>query len=49
MGPSSNATESGRVNPNETFPYVEKQGNWVKIKYLKNFGWVSADYVQIVN
>ncbi len=45
--PSTAATESGRVNPGESFPLLSDQTGWVKIKFKETLeGWVSDSYVE---
>jgi len=45
--PSLSATESGKVNPGEKYPYISEQTSWVKIEYQTGkVGWVSSQYVK---
>ena len=45
MDPSTNATESGRVNPGEKYHIEDSQNGWYEIKYDgTNMGWVSGQY-----
>ncbi len=45
--PSTSASESGRVNPGESYPLLEEQTGWVKIKFKETInGWVSDSYVE---
>lgn len=45
--PSLNATESGKVNPGEKYPYISEQTGWVKIEFQTGKeGWVSSQYVK---
>ena len=48
--PSVSATEAAKVNPGETFPYLdEEKGGWYKIEYEKGKeGWISGVYVELV-
>jgi len=50
IAPSTNATESGRVKPGETYPYLgEEENGWYKIEYEGEPGWVSGTYVDLVD
>ena len=45
--PSTSASESGRVEPGETFPLIEEQSGWYKIEYeAKKEGWISNRYAE---
>lgn len=45
--PSLNASESGKVNPGEKYPYISEQTGWVKIEYATDKeGWVSSQYIK---
>lgn len=48
--PLASAEEVAKVNPGETFPYLDEQKNgWYKIEYeTKKEGWVSGTYVELV-
>lgn len=50
MGPSVSATEAAKLNPGETFPYLDEEENgWLKIEYeTDKEGWVSGVYVDLV-
>lgn len=50
MGPSISATEAAKVNPGETYSYLEETENdWHKIEYEEGEeGWVSGDYSELV-
>lgn len=49
VDPSTNATESARVNPGEKYTIVDSQNGWYEIKYDgTNTGWVSGQYTQKV-
>jgi len=50
LEPSTTATEAAKVNPGETFPYLDETKNgWYKIEYEKGeAGWVSGVYVELV-
>ena len=45
--PSTAASESGRVDPGKSFPLLDEQNEWVKIKTENAEGWVSKSYVSI--
>ncbi|MEO6508354.1 MAG: PEGA domain-containing protein [Patescibacteria group bacterium] len=42
--PSINASESAQVKPGETYPYLDEQSGWYKIKLQQLEGWVSSEY-----
>lgn len=42
--PSLNASESGKVNPGESFDLIDEQEGWYKIKIDGKEGWVSSEY-----
>lgn len=42
--PSLNASESGKVNPGESFDLIDEQDGWYKIKIDGKEGWVSSQY-----
>ena len=42
--PTLNASESGRVNPGETFELLDEQDGWYKINLDGKEGWVSSQY-----
>lgn len=45
--PSLNATESGKVNPGEKYPYISETAGWVEIEFQAGKqGWVSSQYVK---
>ena len=45
--PSTSATEAAKVNPGETFPLLEEQAGWYKIRYQGiNEGWISGQYAE---
>lgn len=45
MEPSTNATESAKVNPGDKFTILDTQDGWYKINYDgTNTGWISAQY-----
>ncbi|GIW69377.1 MAG: hypothetical protein KatS3mg101_0124 [Patescibacteria group bacterium] len=47
--PSLNGTEITRVDQGGTYPVLEQQTNWVKIKVSESAeGWVSAEYIELV-
>lgn len=50
LGPSTSATEAAKVNPDETYPYLnEEENGWYKIEYEEGEeGWVSGVYVELV-
>jgi uncharacterized protein YgiM (DUF1202 family) len=49
FGPSTAATESGRVNPGDKFPLLEEQAGWTKIRFKDSLeGWVSDSYIEKV-
>lgn len=49
LGPSPNATEAAKVNPGETYPFLnEKQSGWLKIEYKEGKeGWISGVYAEL--
>lgn len=45
--PSVSASESAKVNPGETFDFIEEQEGWYKIEYEKGkAGWVYSQYAE---
>lgn len=45
--PSTNASESARVNPKDTFAVLDEQDGWYLIEYEKDKkGWVSGQYAE---
>ncbi len=42
--PTLNASESGKVNPGETFELLDEQDGWYKINFDGKEGWVSSIY-----
>ena len=42
--PTLNASESGKVNPGETFELLDEQDGWYKINFDGKDGWVSSTY-----
>jgi hypothetical protein len=42
--PSTQAEEILRVNPGETYPLLDEQPGWYKIKVQDKEGWISSDY-----
>lgn len=50
LEPSTTATEAAKVNPGETFPYLnETENGWYKIEYQKGeAGWVSGVYAELI-
>jgi len=50
LSPSTSASEAARVNPGDTFPYLEEQQNgWYKIEYAPDEeGWVSGVYIDLI-
>lgn len=42
--PSLNASESGKVNPGESFDLIDEQDGWYKIKIDGKEGWISSQY-----
>ncbi len=46
---NTSAEEVAKVNPGDTFPYLQTSGSWYQVTYLpgKN-GWVSAQYSKLV-
>lgn len=44
--PSTQASESGRVNPTETYPLLEEESGWYKIEVNGKVGWISGTYAQ---
>jgi len=45
--PTLNASESGRVNPGQTFPLSGEQEGWYKIKLdAMKEGWISSEYAE---
>lgn len=49
--PSTASEEVGRVNPGETYPYLDEEENgWFKIEYeTDKEGWVAGTYVKLVD
>ncbi len=49
MGPTTSATEAGKVNPGEKYSILESQNGWYQIKYDgTNTGWISGQYAEKV-
>ncbi|MFC1789864.1 PEGA domain-containing protein [Patescibacteria group bacterium] len=50
LGPTTTATEAAKVDPGETFPYLDESENgWYKIEYeTDEEGWVSGVYAELV-
>lgn len=51
LEPSTSATESARVTPGKSYPYLDqnKDGTWFKIEYeTDKEGWISAQYAKKV-
>ena len=46
LGPSTTATEAGKVNPGEKYPLLDEQSGWDQIKLPDKTGWVSDSYVE---
>jgi len=45
--PTLNASESGRVKPNEKFVLIEEKDSWYKIEFESGqFGWISNKYAK---
>jgi hypothetical protein len=44
--PSLAGDELTRVKPGESYPYLDEQQSWVKIKLTDKEGWVSGEYVK---
>jgi hypothetical protein len=42
--PTLNASESGKVNPGESFDLLEEKDGWYKISVNGKDGWVSSEY-----
>ncbi len=42
--PSLNASESGKVNPGESFDLIDEEDGWYKIKIDGKEGWISSQY-----
>lgn len=48
--PTTVATETAKVNPGETYPFLDEEGGWFKIRYEKGKeGWVSGKYAEKVD
>lgn len=48
-GPTITATEAAKVNPGETYPFLDEESGWYKIQYEKGKeGWVSGKYAKKV-
>lgn len=48
--PSTGAREIGRVNPGETYEFVDENASWFKIKLNDELeGWISKTYAQKIN
>lgn len=44
---STGATEIGRVNPGESYPFVSEQPGWLQITLTNGkSGWISSDYAE---
>jgi hypothetical protein len=50
LEPTTTATEAAKVNPDETFPYLDEEENgWYKIEYEEGEeGWISGVYAELV-
>lgn len=45
--PSTSASESGRVQPGEKFPFLDERSGWFQIEYeAGKSGWISGRYAQ---
>jgi len=43
------ATEAAKVNPGETYPFLDEKEGWFKIEYDKDKeGWISGKYAEKV-
>lgn len=49
LGPSTSATEAAKVDPDETYPYLdETKDGWYKIEYEEGEeGWISGVYAEL--
>lgn len=45
-GPGISHSEIGRATPGDKYTYLGKQGDWFKIDFNGQTGWVSADYAK---
>jgi hypothetical protein len=50
LGPSTSATETAQIKPDEMYPYLNEEDNgWLKIEYeTDKEGWVSGVYVDLI-
>ncbi len=46
LEPSLQASETARVNPKETYPLLDEQSGWYKIKLSNSEGWISSTYAK---
>ncbi len=47
MEPSTSATEAAQVDPGQTFPLLDQQSGWYKIRYKgTSEGWISGQYAE---
>ncbi|MBI2008517.1 PEGA domain-containing protein [Candidatus Amesbacteria bacterium] len=49
QGPSTSASESGRIKPGETYPLLKTEGGWFLIQIelpSTSSGWISSEYAQ---
>ncbi|MFH0863591.1 MAG: PEGA domain-containing protein [Candidatus Gottesmanbacteria bacterium] len=45
--PSTSATEAAQIKPGESYPLLDQQNGWYKIKYSGNeTGWISGQYAE---
>lgn len=48
--PTTAATEAAKVNPGETYPFLDEEDGWFKIRYEKGKeGWISGTYADKVD
>lgn len=48
-GPGTENERIGSLGPSDTVTVVGKEGNWYKIEFNGGYGYVSADYIEIVS
>lgn len=47
--PSTTSTEAAKVKPGETYPFLDEESGWYKIRYEKDKeGWISGKYAEKV-
>lgn len=46
FGPTTSASETGKVNVGEKFPLLKEESGWTQIKIGTSSGWVSDQYIE---